>query len=195
MPQNSTKTFFLVAPDHFFLRNGPNDMVKGLFSSLIIGTYILLTCGALHTFFSPFWGAQMPQNSIRRYVLYYLSYKNGHDDLVRGLLSSLDVGTYGFVDLWTYGLVDLWTYGLVGLWVAFWVYLGVPKCPKTANRNYFLVVLDYFSYTNEPNYLFSGFFLSLDIGTYIPPTCGPFCTSLGPFGGPQMLQSGMKKNF
>jgi hypothetical protein len=38
---------------------------------------------------------------------------------------------------------------LVGLCVPFWVSLGVPKCPKTAYKLYFLVVLDYFSYKND----------------------------------------------
>jgi hypothetical protein len=43
----------------------------------------------------PFGGAQMPQNSIKNYFLFldYFSYKNGPIDLVRGLFSSLDIGT------------------------------------------------------------------------------------------------------
>jgi hypothetical protein len=96
MPQNSTNNLFLVAPDHFFFKNGPKDMVRGLFSGLNIGAYSLPTCGPMCTFLSPFRGAQMPENSIKNYfrVLYYFSYKNGPIDLVRGLFSSLDVGTY-----------------------------------------------------------------------------------------------------
>jgi hypothetical protein len=57
MPQNSTKNLFSVAPDDFFLKNGLIDMVRGLFSSLNIGTYILPTYGSLCNFFSPFGGA------------------------------------------------------------------------------------------------------------------------------------------
>jgi hypothetical protein len=45
----------------------------------------------------------MPLNSIKNYfwvVLYYFSYKNGPNDLVRGLFSCLDVGTY-ILPKWT----------------------------------------------------------------------------------------------
>jgi hypothetical protein len=34
---------------------------------------------------------------------------------------------------------------LAGLRVPFWILLGVPKWPKTAKKNYFLIVLDHFS--------------------------------------------------
>jgi hypothetical protein len=68
IPQNSIKTYFLVVLDHFFLKNGPNGMVRGLFLSLDIGTYILPTCGPMCTFLAPFGGAQMPQNSIKRTI-------------------------------------------------------------------------------------------------------------------------------
>jgi hypothetical protein len=63
-PKPAQKTYFLVGPVHLFFKNGLNDMVRGLFSSLNIGTYILLTCGPLCTFFCPFGGSQMPQNNI-----------------------------------------------------------------------------------------------------------------------------------
>jgi hypothetical protein len=69
MPQNSKKTNFLVAPDHFFLKNGPNDIVRDLFSSLEIVTYTLPTCKPLSTFLGPFGGAQIPQNIIKKLVL------------------------------------------------------------------------------------------------------------------------------
>jgi hypothetical protein len=68
MPQNSTKTYFLVAPDHLFLKNRLNDMVWGLFLSLNNRIYILLTFGPLCTFLGPFWGSQMPQNSIEKTI-------------------------------------------------------------------------------------------------------------------------------
>jgi hypothetical protein len=73
-------------------------MVRGLFSSLNIWTYILPTCGPLCILLGPFGGSQMPQNSIKKtdfwVVSYYFSYKNRPNDLVRGLFSSLDVETY-----------------------------------------------------------------------------------------------------
>jgi hypothetical protein len=84
---------------------------------------------------------------------------------------------------------------LAGLCVPFWVHLGVTKCPKTAKRNYYLVVLDYFSYMNGPIDLVRGLFSSLDIGTYIPPTFGSVCTYFGPFGGAQMPPNRIKKNY
>ena len=96
-PKIAQKSYFLVAPDHFFLKNRPKDMVRGLVSSLNIRTYTLPTCGSMCTCLSPFGDAQMPKNSIKKYfwvVLYYFSYKNGPNDLVRGLFSSWDIGTY-----------------------------------------------------------------------------------------------------
>jgi hypothetical protein len=41
---------------------------------------------------------------------------------------------------------------------------------------------------NGPNDMVRGLFLSLNIGTYILPTCGPLCTFLGPFGGAQIIE-------
>jgi hypothetical protein len=62
--------------------------------------------------------------------------------------------------------------------------------PQNSIKKLFLVVLDYFSYTND---LVRVLFSSLDIGTYIPPTCGPLITFLGPLGGAQMPKKGIKK--
>jgi hypothetical protein len=45
MPQNRKKNYFLVVPDHFLYKNGPIYLVRGLFSSLNIGTYILPLAG------------------------------------------------------------------------------------------------------------------------------------------------------
>jgi hypothetical protein len=50
MPQNSIQNYFWVVSYYFSYKNGPNDLVRGLFSCLDIGTYILPTCGLLHTF-------------------------------------------------------------------------------------------------------------------------------------------------
>jgi hypothetical protein len=74
---------------------------------------------------------------------------------------------------------------LAGLCAPFWVHLEVPKCPKTVEKNYFLVVPDHFFYKNGLIYLVRGLFSSLNIGTYILPTCGLLSTVLGPFGGVQ----------
>jgi hypothetical protein len=72
MPQNSTKTYFLVALDDFFLKNGLIDMVKGLFSSLNIGTYILPPCGPLSTFLGPFGDARMPPKQQKNLIFWLL---------------------------------------------------------------------------------------------------------------------------
>jgi hypothetical protein len=43
--------------DYFSYKNGPNDLVRGLFSRLDIGTYILSTCGPSSTFLGSFGGS------------------------------------------------------------------------------------------------------------------------------------------
>jgi hypothetical protein len=91
MPQNCMKNYSLVVLDYFSEKNGPIDLVRGLFSSIDIKTNNLPTCRPLFTFLGPFGGAQRPQNSIKNYflvVLDYFSYKNSPIDLVRGLFSS-----------------------------------------------------------------------------------------------------------
>jgi hypothetical protein len=96
MPQNRIKNYFLVLY-YFSYKNGPMDLVRGLFSSLDIGTYILPTCGPLCNFLGPLRGPQMPHNSIYTHflaVLHHFSYKNGPIDLVRKPFSSLDAGIY-----------------------------------------------------------------------------------------------------
>jgi hypothetical protein len=96
MPQNSIKNYFLVVSDYFSYKNGPIDFVRGLFSNLDIGTYILFTWGPLGTFLGAIGGAQMPQNSINTHflaVLDHFSCKNGPIGLVRCPFSNLDTGT------------------------------------------------------------------------------------------------------
>jgi hypothetical protein len=63
MPQNSIKNQIRVVLYYFSYKNGPNDLVRGLFSSLDVGIYILPTCGFLCTFFGPFEGAQIPKTA------------------------------------------------------------------------------------------------------------------------------------
>jgi hypothetical protein len=62
---------------------------------------------------------------------------------------------------------------------------GGPKMEskKQQKNDCFLVVSDHFSLTNN---LVMGLLLSLAIGPYILPTCGPLFTFLGPFGGAQL---------
>jgi hypothetical protein len=116
MTQNSIRTYFLVVLDYFSYKNGPDDLVRGLFSSLDIETYIPPTCGPLSSFLSPCEGSQMPKNGIKNYflvVLDYFSYKNGPKDLVRGLFSNLYFGPY--------------IQPTCGPLCTFLVHLGVPK--------------------------------------------------------------------
>jgi hypothetical protein len=75
----------------------------------------------------------------------------------------------------------------------FLVHFGVPKCPKTAQKTYVLVAPDHFFLEDWLNDMVRGLFSSLNIGTYILPTCGPLCTFLGQFGGAQMPQKLHKK--
>jgi hypothetical protein len=50
MAKNSKKKLFLIVLDHFSHKNGPNDLVWGLFLCLDIESYIPPTCGPLSTF-------------------------------------------------------------------------------------------------------------------------------------------------
>jgi hypothetical protein len=70
MPQKSIKNYFWVVLYYFSYKNGPNDLVRGLFSSLNVRTYIPATCGLLSTFLGPFVGAQMPQDSIKKAIIW-----------------------------------------------------------------------------------------------------------------------------
>jgi hypothetical protein len=40
MPQKCIKSYFLVVSDYFIYKNGPIDLIRGLFSNLDIGTHI-----------------------------------------------------------------------------------------------------------------------------------------------------------
>jgi hypothetical protein len=68
---------------------------------------------------------------------------------------------------------------------------GCPNGPNSI-KNYFLVVLDHFSYKNGPIDLVRGSFSCYDIRPYILSTCGSLCTFWGPFGGAQKT---MKINY
>jgi hypothetical protein len=184
MPQNSIKNYFLVVSDYFFYKNGPIDLVRGLFSNLDIGTYIPFTCGPLCTFLGPIGGAQVLQNSINTHflaVLDHFSYKNGPIDLVRFQFSNLDTGKY--------------IRPTCGSLCTFLGPFGGAKNPQNSIKNYFLVVPDHFLYKNGPIYSVRGLFSSLNIKTYIPPTCRLLSTFLGPFWGAQMPQNSTKNLF
>jgi hypothetical protein len=72
---------------------------------------------------------------------------------------------------------------------------GCPNAPKQHEKNYFLVVLDHFSYKNGPIDLVRGFFSSLDIGPYIPPTCGLFKPFWVHMGVPKCPKTASKNYF
>jgi hypothetical protein len=118
-PKQHKKNCFQVVLDHFFLKNGPNDMVRGLSLSLDIETYILLTCRPVYLFGSICGYPDGPKQHNNNYfwvILDYFSYKNGPNDLVRGLFSSLDFGTY-----------------ILPICGPLCTFLApCPKCPKTA---------------------------------------------------------------
>jgi hypothetical protein len=108
------------------------DLVKGLFLSLDIGTYIPPTCEPLCTFLGLFAGAEIPQESIKKIIVW--------------LFWSISPRTMGLMILlgayflaYTLGHTS---HPLAGLCVLFWVHLEVPKYRKAAKKNYFLIVLD-----------------------------------------------------
>jgi hypothetical protein len=170
--------------DYFTYKNDPNDLVSSPFSSLDIGTYLPPTCGPLHSVLGPFRcpNAHKQHKKTKFLVVSdYFSYKNGLIDLVRGLFSSLDISTNNLPTC-----RPLHTF--LGPF-------GGTQIPQNSIKKYFLVVLDYFSYKNKPIDLFSGFFSSLDIMTYILPTYGPLSTIMGPSGGAQMPQNSINTSF
>jgi hypothetical protein len=67
--------------------------------------------------------------------------------------------------------------------------------PQNSRKNKFLVDWNHFSYKNRLVDLVRGLFIIYDIRKYIPTTCRPLNTFLGPFGGAQMSQNGIKKNY
>jgi hypothetical protein len=77
MPENSIKKRFRVVLYYFSYKNGPNDLVRGLFSSIDVRIHILPACGPLSTFLGLFGRAQMPQNSKNKPFLVVLDYKMG----------------------------------------------------------------------------------------------------------------------
>jgi hypothetical protein len=123
--------------------------------------------------FGSIWGCpNAPKQDIKKYFLVvpdYFPYKNGPIDSVRGLFSSLDIGTY-----------ILPTYGSMSTFLGLF---GVPECPKTAQKTFFLVALDNFFLKNGLIDMVRGLFSSLNIETYILPTCGSLYNFLSPFGG------------
>jgi hypothetical protein len=70
MPQDSIKNNFLVVSDYFSYKNGPIDLVRGVFSSLDIEKHILPNCRPLSTYLGPFGGTQMPQNSMKKTIFW-----------------------------------------------------------------------------------------------------------------------------
>jgi hypothetical protein len=69
-PKQHKKYYFLVVLEHFSYKNGPIDVVRGLFSSSDIKPCIPPTCGPLGTLLGPLGDAQMPQYSIKKKLFY-----------------------------------------------------------------------------------------------------------------------------
>jgi hypothetical protein len=137
----------------------------------------------VYLFGSIWWYLDAPKQHEIKYFLVvsdYFSYKKGPIDLVRGLILSLDTGIY---------ISPNW-----GLLSTFTGPFGGAQTPHSI-KTYFLVVLDNFFAKNGPNDMVRGLSLSLDIGTYILPTCRPLCTILAPFGGAQIPQKSIKEIF
>jgi hypothetical protein len=67
--------------------------------------------------------------------------------------------------------------------------------PQSSIKNYFLIVSNYLSYKIGPIDLVRGLFSSLDIRTYILPTCGPLCIMyvLGHQGTPKWTQKSTQR--
>jgi hypothetical protein len=67
------KICFLVVLDHFFQKNGLNDLVRSFFISLDIRPYIPHTCGPSGTFLGQFGGAQMaPKKKQHKETVFWL---------------------------------------------------------------------------------------------------------------------------
>jgi hypothetical protein len=73
--------------DYFTYKNGPNDLVRGPFSSKDIGTYIPYTCGPLHSVLGPFRCPNAQKQHKKHFLvdLDHFFYKNAPIDLVWGL--------------------------------------------------------------------------------------------------------------
>jgi hypothetical protein len=98
-------------------------------------------------------------------VLDHFSWNNGPNDLVRGLFLSLYFGPY--------------IPPFCGPLCAFLGLFGGAPMLQNSIKNYCLLVSDYLSYKIGLIDLVMVSLSSLDIGTYIPPTCGPLCMFLG----------------
>jgi hypothetical protein len=125
----------------------------------------------------------MPQNSINTHfldVLDHFSYKNGPIDLVRGPFSNLETGTY----FWP-------TCRCVHLFGSIW---GCPNAPKQ-DEKLLSGCSGPFPLQECAYYSVRSLFSSLDIGTYIPSTCGPLSTFLVHSGVPKCLKTAQKTYF
>jgi hypothetical protein len=64
----------VVVLDYISYKNEPNDLVRGLFSSIDIGKYIPPNYRPLSTFLGPFEDAPKPRNNIKNQFLVVLDY-------------------------------------------------------------------------------------------------------------------------
>jgi hypothetical protein len=94
MPQNSIKNYFWVVSYYFSYKNGPSDLVRGLLSCLDVGTYILPTCGPLHSILGSSNAPKRHRNFFFLIVPDYFSHKQEPNDFVRGPFWSSYLGPY-----------------------------------------------------------------------------------------------------
>jgi hypothetical protein len=119
----------MVIMDYFSYKNGPIDLVRGLFSSLDIGTYIPPTCRPLSTFMGSFGGAQMPLNSLNIYLWLFWTFSPKRMGLLIWYGARFQAQTLGHTSS-----------PLAGLCGPFWVHLGMPKCPKQHKKLIFCLL-------------------------------------------------------
>ena len=108
----------------------------------------------------------------------YLSYKIGPIDLVRGLLSSSDIGTY-----------ILPTSGPL------YSFLGPSRCPiaPKQHKNIFWLFWTISPLRMSLLIWLGAYFHAKTLGHTSPPLAGLCILFLGPFGGPQMSQNSIKR--
>jgi hypothetical protein len=138
-------------------------LVRGLFSSLDVQTYIPPTSGPLITFLGPFGGAQMPQNSPKKNISsLFWTISPTQMGLLIWLGAYFQASTLGHL-----------SHQLVSLPVPFWGQFGGAQMPQSRiEKKHFLIVQDSFSNKNRPNDLVRGPFGGYTLGLTSGPPAG-----------------------